>query len=227
MMRSRLLMKLDSALSSVVLPEPVPPEISTLRRERTMQLEQDRHPLVDGADLDQPRHRERHLGEFADRDERTVDRAGRHQHVDAAAVGKARIDPRLGFIDTAADRADDLLDHAHQMALVLESRGRLFEPAHALDIDLLVRVDQDVGHGRVLEERLERSQAQHFVEHLIDELVILDGVQRDTVLGQDRADERRELAAQFVARDLVENAQIEQREQLFVQIHFERGVPRR
>src|SRR5829696_1625890 len=49
------------------------------------------------------------------------------------------------FVDAAPDRRDDLLDDAHQMRLVLEQRRHRLEHAAALDEDVLVAVDQDVG----------------------------------------------------------------------------------
>ena len=82
------------------------------------------------------------------------------------------------LVDPAADRGDDAVDDAQQMALVLElHRGRL-EHAVLLDEDLLVAVDQDVGDRRVLEQGLERAQAQHLVEQLLDQEVELLGVER-------------------------------------------------
>ena len=48
------------------------------------------------------------------------------------------------------------------------------ELAAALDVDLLVAVDQNVGDGRVLQQRLERPQPEDLVEHFGDDLVALD-----------------------------------------------------
>ena len=91
------------------------------------------------ADLDQPVHADRDLGELADREQRAVDRQRRDDRVDAAAVGEAGVDHRRGFVDPPADRGDDLLDDPDQVLLVLEPHRRRLEHAVALDEHLLVR----------------------------------------------------------------------------------------
>src|SRR5262249_56400214 len=108
----------------------------------------------DGADLNQLLHRERNFGEFADRQQRTVDRDRWDHGIDAAAVGKARIDGRLRLVDTAADRRDDLVDDPDQVPVVLELDRRHFELAFAFHEDILVGVDEDVRYGWILQQRL-------------------------------------------------------------------------
>ena len=61
---------------------------------------------------------------------------------------EAGIDHRARFVDAAADRADDALDDAQQVLVVLEAQLGLFEPAFALDVDLVAAIDQDVRHRR-------------------------------------------------------------------------------
>jgi len=56
------------------------------------------------------------------------------------------------------------------MALILEyDRGQL-QPTGPLDEHLPVRVDQYVIDGRVLEQRLERAEPDHLVDHVIGDL---------------------------------------------------------
>ena len=49
-----------------------------------------------------------------------------------------------------------------------------FEQTLALDVDLLVGVDQNVGDGGILQQRLERPQAKDFVQHFIADLLLFD-----------------------------------------------------
>jgi hypothetical protein len=104
--------------------------------------------------------------ETADRQQRPVDRQRRDDGVDARAVGQPGVDHRRGLIDAAADLADDLVDDPHQVAVVFEGDAGQLELALALDVDLVVAVDEDVGDGRLLQQRLERPQAENLVEHL-------------------------------------------------------------
>ena len=86
--------------------------------------------------------------------------------IEARAVEEAGVAERARFVDAPADGRDDLLDDAHEMRLVLEERRHRLEHAAALDEDVLVAVDQDVVDGRVLEQRLERPEPDHLVDHL-------------------------------------------------------------
>ena len=60
----------ESAFSIVVLPDPVPPEISTFSRASTKTFEKGRRRFVQRPDLDHAVERQRHAGEFADRERR-------------------------------------------------------------------------------------------------------------------------------------------------------------
>ena len=59
----------------------------------------------------------------------------------------------------------DLVDDVHQVRVVLEADVGVFQHARALDVNLVVPVDQDVVDGRVLQQGLQRAQPEHFVQH--------------------------------------------------------------
>ena len=126
-MRSSLGMKRDRTLSIVVLPVPVPPEISTLSRRL-------HDPLEKLADLgrerlqgDQVFHLQRVDGKTADRKRRAVDGKRRDDGIDAGAVGKARIHHGGGLVDPAAHGRDDPVDDLAQVRIVLEAGPGQFE----------------------------------------------------------------------------------------------------
>ena len=110
-------MKADSALSIVVLPEPVPPEMIVVMRALHRRRQHLGHLRADGVVFDQLVQVERLLGEFSDRDQRPVDADRAHRDVDARAVEQARVAQRMRFIDAAADRGHDLVDDAQQVLL--------------------------------------------------------------------------------------------------------------
>ena len=216
-------MNADMALSRVVLPEPVPPEMTTLRRDLTIASRTS--PLGgNAADLDQLREVDRDLGELADRQQRAVDRQRRHDGVDARTVGEAGIDERRGLVDAAADRADDLLDDPDQMPVVLEARAGPLEPALPLDEDVGMAVDQDVGDRRVLEQRLERAEAEQLVEHVLGQLLALGEVQRCALLSELLRDQVAHLGLDLLARQILERREIDEVEQAVVQLDLEVGV---
>jgi hypothetical protein len=88
MMRSSSSMYLVRQLSSVVLPEPVPPEISTLARHAPDDLQDLGALRRDRAELDQLVERQLVLLELANGERGAVDRQRRHDGVDARAVGR-------------------------------------------------------------------------------------------------------------------------------------------
>src|SRR5262249_50312729 len=116
---------------------------------------------------------------------------------------------RLRLVDSPADRRHDLVDDAEQMRLVLEAHEGGLEHARALDIDLLVAVDQDVVDGRILEQRLDGAEPHHLVEDLGDEILELLGVERQTFGDGVLRDERVDLPADLVLRHLLERGEID------------------
>ena len=82
---------------------------------------------------------------------------------------KPGIDHRARLVDAAADRADDALDDLHQVAVVAKEDVGQFEPAVALDVDLVETVDEDVGDVLVAQQRFERTEAEELVEDVDDQ----------------------------------------------------------
>ena len=107
------------ALSMVVLPEPVPPEIMTFIRQAPGDLEAGRHLLRHRAEAAHHVERDRLFGEFTNGDG-GARRRRRDNDVDAAAVLEAGVGQRRGLVDAAADLVDDALGDLEQMLLVAE-----------------------------------------------------------------------------------------------------------
>ena len=105
------------------------------------------------------------------------------------------------FVDAPADRRDDLVDDAQQVRLVLEAHRRRLEHAGALDVDAFVAVDQDVVDGRVLQQRLDRPEAGHLVDDLVDEVLELLRVERDALGQHVLGDQRGDLPPHLAFRD--------------------------
>jgi len=89
-----------------------------------------------------------------------VDGQGRHNGVDAGAVGQAGVDQWRRPVDPQAQRGDDLLDEVLD-GLGVEDNGDAHHGTVALHPDPTRPVHHDLGDRRVTQERLERPQAAH------------------------------------------------------------------
>ncbi len=173
-----------------------------------------------GADLNELVQVERLLGKLTDRNERSIDGEWRDDGVDAAAVCETGVDHGLGFVDAAADVGDNLVQNAQQVRFVLETDGRQFKLAETFHINLLVRIDEDVRDGRVLQQGFEGPQTGHFVVKLSGELIQFLGVERQS-LGQNIfAGDLLHLFAQLLLWHLVECGEVDLLDHLAVQAHL-------
>ena len=156
-------MNADSALSVVVLPEPVPPLTARCSRAAHRAREEVAQRRRQRAVGDEVLGREAAAAEAADRERRAVERQRRHHHVHARAVGQPRVAQRLGLVDAAAERREDPLDRVAQLGLAGERarRSRSSRPsrsthtgAGAVDHHL---VDRGVGEQRLQRPEPERA----------------------------------------------------------------------
>ncbi len=110
------------------------------------------------------------------------------------------------------------------MILVLEADRRLLELAEALDIDLLVAVDQYVGDRIVLEQRLDRAEAEHLVQHVVDQLLALRMVEGVALLVELLEDDVADLLLDLSSRHFLERRQVDEAEQPLVKLDLQFGV---
>ena len=178
----------DSALSVVVLPEPVPPLTRTFSRARTAareQLAQRRRPRPD---RDEVVRREARATEAADREHRPVDRERRDDDVDPRAVRQPRVHERLGLVDAPAERREDPLDRVAQIGLRVERDAGVLDPAGPLDEDRARAVDHDLVDGRVAQQRLERAEPEGPLDDAAHEVLARLGVEHPGLALDERAD---------------------------------------
>ena len=106
-------MKSDSAFSSVVLPDPVPPDTTTLRRCSTQIFKKSAMSWLIVPMSTSRSMSNRFFENFRIVRTGPTKRKRRNNGVDARAVREPRVDHRCAFIDTPPERGDDAFDHAH------------------------------------------------------------------------------------------------------------------
>ena len=94
--------------------------------------------------------------------------------------------------------------------------SRLLHLAAALDVDLVRPVDEDVADRRVLEQHLQRAEAERLVEHLVDEPLALHAVEQRVFGVAQALDDQADLAAERVALQVADARQVELVDQLAV-----------
>ena len=115
-------MKLDSVFSSVVLPEPVPPEMTMFSRAL---IAPSRSITISGVNALKFSRSSSFSGLAPKRRMEThgaVQRQRRNDRVETRAVGHAGVDHRAGLVHAAADLRDDPVDDLHQVVVVAERR---------------------------------------------------------------------------------------------------------
>ena len=180
----------------MVLPEPVPPEISTLARHAADDLQDLGAFRRDRAELDQLVQRQLVLLEFADGQRGAVDRQRRHDGVDARAVGEARVADRRGFVDAPADLADDALADVQKLLVVAEPDAGALDAAGDFDEHRAGAVDHDVGDVVARQQRLQRAVTENVVADVVEQFFLLGNRHHDVLDRDDLVDD----VADFLAR---------------------------
>jgi len=86
---------------------------------------------------------------------------------------------RRRLIDPPPDAGDDAVDNLHQVLIVLERKAGEFQLAGAFHIHPVKTVYQDVGNGVVLEQRLERTKAEDFIQNFAAQTLAFGETERN------------------------------------------------
>ena len=200
-------------LSSVVLPEPVPPDTSVLTRQRPMTLRISAPSCVMVPNLHELVERELVLLELSDGERGAVDRERRHDDVDARAVRQARVADRRGFVDAAADLADDALADVQKLLVVAEPDAGLLDLALDFDVGRAGAVHHDVGDVVARQQRLERPVAEHVVADVVEQFLLLGDRHHDVLDRDDLVDDVADFLARGIGVELGELRQIDRLDQ--------------
>ena len=178
------------------------------------------HGFGEGVILDHVAGGDGIASETADGEASAVEGERRNNGVDTGAIGQAGINHGGRFVDAAADAGDDALDDLHEVLVVFEGEAGEFEFSGALDVNPVVAVDENVGDGVVLEQRLERTEAEDFVEDFAREAFAFGEAERDDFIVDGVADEDENFFAGGIAVGAAEFFEIEAVEDFAMQVGF-------
>ena len=187
-------------------------------RPLTMADKQFQHGLGQGLVLDHVAGGDRIAAEAANGKTGAVDGQRRNDGVHAGAVGQARIDHGRRFIHAPSDARDDAVDDLHQVRVVLEAQAGGLELARAFHVDLVVAVDQNVGDGGVLEQGLERAQAEDLIQNFARQAFALGEAERHGLAVDRVPDQQQNFFARGVAGGASQFLQVEAVEDLAMQV---------
>ena len=219
-------MKLESTLSSVVLPAPVPPLISPFSRARTQCDRKSSIGRVSARSVTRSSALSRSAGN------RRIDSSG-PSTASGGMIALTR-EPSGSRASTIGELSSTRRPTALTMRSMTRRRwrsswkvgGDLLELAVALDEHVLVGVDQDVADRRVAQQRLQRAEPEHVIEQLDEERFALAEAERRSLLGEQLGEQRANLAFGARAVRLRERLEVEAVEQLAVHARLEIEVLR-
>ena len=168
------------------------------------------NPCAFGGDRgvrDQIAHGQLVFFELPDGQGRPVQRERRRDDVDAAAIGQAGVADGRAFIHPSADLTDDALTDVHQLGVVAEADIGQLHLAADFDEDATGAIDHDVGDVVAFQKGFERAIAQHIIDDVLNQIVLLGGGHGD-VLDRDQLGD--DVADFFAGRLLVELGELAQ-----------------
>ncbi len=154
--------------------------------------------------------------ETADGNAGAVQRQRRNDRIETRAVDHAGVDHRAGLVHAAAHLRNDAVDDLHQVVVVAEDNAGLLHLAAALAVDVLRAVDENVADRRVLQQHLQRPEAEGLVEHFAYQPLALVAVQQRVFGVAEVLDNQADFAAKRVALQFAHPRQVELVDQLAV-----------
>ena len=155
--------------------------------------------------------------ESANAHRRAVQRERRNDRVHAAAVAQSSVHHRAGFVDAPPDLCDDPVNDLPQVRRVAKEHFHRLEPPATLDVHLVVTVHQDVGDPRIFQQRLQWSETECLVHHVVHELFLLDAGEQALFRLAQLADEGAHFLSDDVERRAAKVLHVQPLHQLLVQ----------
>ena len=158
-------------------------------------LEQLQHALGERQLLDQVLALQGVASETANGKQRAVHGYGWNSRVDARSVGQAGVHQRRRLVHAPAYARNNLFNDAQQVGVVFELDRRSVKLAGALHVHQTRRGHQDVRDGGIAQQRLEGTQAEYFIQHLLDDPVLFHQAERRFLFLNEPCDGRADFGA--------------------------------
>ena len=141
--------------------------------------------------------------------ERARFRKRRNDGVHARAVGQTRVHERAGLVEAASHARDDAVDDEPQVRLVAELRLRQLELSEPLDVDLPVRVHEDVRDLFVQEVGRDGPQVEGVVKEILDQPLLIGPRHLEAGLGEKLSPQGLHLVAALPVVHVLEGGEVE------------------
>ena len=159
--------------------------------------------------------------EAANGEARAVNCQRRNDGVHTGAVRQTGVDHGRRFVHAPAHAGDDAIDDLHQVGIVFEAEAGGLEFSSAFYVNLVVAVDQDVGDGRILEQWLQRTQAENLVQNFARQTLAFGEAERNRLAVDRVADQQQNFFASRGARCAAQFFQVQPVENLAMKIGFD------
>jgi len=108
-----------------------------------------------------------------------------------------------------------------KVGVVFKTHLRFGELAVALDKNLVVAVHQDIADGGLFEQRIQRAEAEHLVQHLFHNLRLLGGGHGDAFVVEQALHHTADFGAYAVLGERRNAFQVEHADQLAMDFRFQ------
>ena len=126
--------------------------------------------MVQRSEVHEVLHFVRDTRKLPDRDARALHGQRRNHDIHAGAVRKTGVHHGRGLVDPPTNPGDDPIDDLAQFAFVLEDQLGLRDATPPLREDRLRPIDHDLAYLGVLQQRLQRTQAEDVMHDQLGQL---------------------------------------------------------
>jgi hypothetical protein len=161
------------------------------------------------------------LAESPDGKQWSIHRNRGDSRVHAGAIRKAGIHQGRGFVYAPPDPGNDFLDDPQQVRVILEFHRRAEQFAVALDVDQPGRGHQNIRYGGVLQQRLQRTESEDFVQNLFHHALFFEQAEWCLLLLEQLGNRAAYFRAHALAAQSRQRFQVDAVQQLAVDREFQ------
>ncbi len=174
------------------------------------------HLIAHGAEKGQLFKAQLVFAELADRNQRAAQRDRRDDRIEPRPVRQTGIDIGRRFVEPPARHADNLLQDAPQMRLILELHIGDLEQTTLFYENLFRPIDQNVGNRLIIDQDLKRAKAHHLIIEVFDQPIPFRAADGHTLRWNQRFEDRSDLGLNIGLRGLHQRGKVQDFQQLLM-----------